>query len=195
MGLSKIRQTILTDARNKGTHIVSTAKAQDAALLSAEKDKASAESERACKAKEAAIEDEYNRLLIAFKGNAGKQILEHRNAVLRGLFERTRREILSWPEDRYAGVMRSRIEKTAGTSGGRLRIHPDEKAIFTRIIADMNKGGDRPYITIDETDSLRDRGGFIFLGPDFEIDQTLSTILGEIEHELLPGIAAELFPG
>jgi vacuolar-type H+-ATPase subunit E/Vma4 len=195
MGLEKIRQTVLTDAQNKGAHIVNTARMQNAALLSSEKDKVSSEFERIYRAKEAAIEDEYNRLLIAFKGNAGKQILEHRNAILRGLFEKARREILAWPEDRYAGVMRGRIEKTAGNAGGRLRTHPDEKDIFVRIIAEINKGKDKPQITIDEADALQERGGFIFIGPDFEIDQTLSTILAQIEHELLPGIAAELFPG
>ena len=195
MGLEKIRQTVLTEARNKGAHIVNTARMQSAALLSSEKDKVSSESERIYKAKGTTIEDEYNRLLIAFKGNAGKQILEHRNAILRGLFEKARQEILAWPEDRYAGVMRGRIEKTAGNSSGRLQIHPDEKAIFARVIADINKDADKPQITIDEVDTLQERGGFIFIGPDFEIDQTLSTIHGEIEHELLPGIAAELFPG
>ena len=195
MGLEKIRQTVLTEARSKGAHIVNTARMQSAALLNSEKDKVSSEFERICKAKEAAIEDEFNRLLIAFKGNAGKQILEHRNAILRGLFDKAHQEILSWPADRYASVMRSRIEKTTGNSSGRLRIHPDEKALFTRIINDMNKGADKPQIMIDEADALHERGGFIFLGPDFEIDQTLSTILAQIEHELLPGIAAELFPG
>ena len=195
MGLEKIRQTVLTDAQNKGAHIVNTARMQSAALLTSEKDKASSESERICKAKKTTIEDEYNRLLIAFKGNAGKQVLEHRNAILRGLFEKACREILAWPEDRYAGVMRGRIEKTAGNTSGRLRIHPDEKVIFARIVADMNKGADKRQITIDEANALQERGGFIFIGPDFEIDQTFSTILGEIEHELLPGIAAELFPG
>lgn len=195
MGLEKIRQTVLTDAQNKGAHIVNTARMQSVALLTSEKDKVSSESERIYKAKETAIQDEYNRLLIAFKGNAGKQILEQRNAVLRGLFKKARQEILAWPEDRYAGVMRSRIEKTAGNSSGRLRIHPDEKVIFACIIADINKDADKPQITIDEANALQERGGFIFIGPDFEIDQTLSTILGEIEHELLPDIAAELFPG
>ena len=195
MGLEKIRQTVLTDAQNKGAHIVNTARMQSAVLLRSEKDKLSSESERICRAKETAIEDEYNRLLIAFKGNAGKRILGRRNAILRGLLEKARREILAWPEDRYAGVMRGRIEKTAGNSSGRLQIHPDEKALFARVIADINKGADKPQITIDEANALHQRGGFIFIGPDFEIDQTLSTILGEIEHELLPGIAAELFPG
>lgn len=195
MGLEKIRQTVLTDARNKGAHIVNTTRVQSAALLSSEKDKVSSESERIYKAKEMAIEDEYNRLLIALKGNAGKQILEHRNEILRGLFERARREILAWPEDRYAGVMRGLIEKTAGSSSGCLQVHPDEKAIFARIVADINGGADKPRITIDQANALQERGGFIFIGPDFEIDQTLSAILAQIEHEMLPGIAVELFPG
>jgi vacuolar-type H+-ATPase subunit E/Vma4 len=50
MGLEKIRQAVLTDARNKGAHIVNTARMQNAALLSSEKDKVSSESERIYKA-------------------------------------------------------------------------------------------------------------------------------------------------
>jgi len=49
-------------------------------------------------------------------------------------------------------------------------------------------------ITLDRNDWLPKRGGFIFVSADFEVDQTLDTMLQDIEHDMLPAIASELFP-
>ncbi len=57
----------------------------------------------------------------------------------------------------------------------------------------MRAVGMRPSPSIKRF-SCRNGGGFIFVSADFEVDRRVDTMLQEIEHDLLPAIAADLFP-
>ena len=66
--------------------------------------------------------------------------------------------------------------------------------MFRAMIEQLNSG--RPeseQIRLDEHEFLAERGGFVFITDAFEVDQTLDTIFADLEHELSPGLAAELF--
>lgn len=192
MGLEKIRQTVLAEARAKATRIIDSAKKSTADLLKSRKAAAEEEFERICRYRMQAIEEEYNRKIIQLKGAAGKQILDKRNALLKSLFEKAKGEILSWPSEKYAAVMAALIEKAVGDHVGEIRVHPDEMDIFQGVLDDLNKRRDAK-ITLSRDVPLPERGGFIFISKDFEVDRTLSTMLREIEYEMLPDIAAKLF--
>jgi vacuolar-type H+-ATPase subunit E/Vma4 len=194
MGLEKIRQAVLVEAKTEATHIIDSAKKTAASLLKSQKGAAEQEHDRHCRLRMQAIEDEVNRKLIQFKGAAGKQVLDKRNALLKSLFENAKMEILTWPPERYARVMGRIIEKVAGGYAGMLRVHAGDKDVFTKVLSKLNEGRGVATITLDPSHSLPERGGFIFASADFEVDQTLETILKEIEHDLLPAIAADLFP-
>jgi len=194
MGLEKIRQAVLAEAKTEATRILDSAKKTAAGLFASQKSAAEQEQDRLGKLRMQAIEDEANRKLIQFKGSAGKQILDRRNALLKSLFKRARREILAWPPERYGKVMEQVIEKTTGGYEGKLRVHAEDRDIFQKILSRLNERRGGATITLD-TGFLPERGGFIFTSADFEVDQTLETMLQEIEHDLLPAIAAELFSG
>jgi vacuolar-type H+-ATPase subunit E/Vma4 len=138
------------------------------------------------------IEEEYGRKLIQLKGAAGKQVLDKRNALLKALFEKARAEILAWPAEKYSGVMRRLLDKSVGNGAGEVRVHPDDMAVFEKILSELNAG--RPVkLTLSRSAPLPKRGGFIFVSADFEVDQTLDTILREVEYDTLPVIAERLF--
>jgi vacuolar-type H+-ATPase subunit E/Vma4 len=121
--------------------------------------------------------------------------LDKRNALLKSLFERAAQEILAWDRERYAQIMRQLIEKASGGYEGRIRVHPEERDLFEKVLARVKEARGDARITLDPSDGLPERGGFIFVSADFEVDQTLGTMLNEIEHDLLPAIAAGLFSG
>src|SRR5512139_2692866 len=106
MGLEKIRQSVLAEARTEAARIIDSAKKDSAAFLKSQEEAADQESERLYKLRIQAIEEEYHRKLIQLKGTARKQILDRRNTVLKSVFEKARREILGWPTERYAAVMK-----------------------------------------------------------------------------------------
>ncbi len=195
MGLEKIRQSVLAEAKVEATRILDGARKNTANLLTAQKEAAEAEFDRLGKLRMQGIEEEYNRKLIQLKGAAGKQILDKRNVLLKSLFEKAKGEILAWPSEKYGEVMRRLVEKAAGDNEGKIRVHPEDNGVFQSVLSELNQGRDRARITLDETAPLPQRGGFIFVSASFEVDQTLYAMLQDIEHEMLPAVASELFPG
>ena len=195
MGLEKIRQAVLSKAKAETTDIIESAKKRNADFLKSEKEAAEQEFDRLCKLRMQAIEEEYSRKLIQRKGMASKQVLDRRNVLLKSLFEKAKQEILAWPPEQYVRVMSRLIENAAGNLGGRLRVHPEEEDLFQKILFRVNEGRTNGKISVDETAPLTERGGFIFISVSFEVDQTLDTMLKDIEHNMLPAIASELFPG
>ena len=193
MGLEKIRQAVLSEAKAEATRIIDSARQTTASFLMLQKETAKQEHDRLCKLRMQAIEDEVNRKLIQFKGAAGKQVLDKRNDLLKSLFEKAKKEIQAWPQEKYAEVMGPLIENSAGRYRGKIRVSPEENAIFGKILSKLNEGRGDARITLDESAPLPERGGFIFVGADFEVDQTVDTLFKEIEHDLLPVIAADLF--
>ena len=192
MGLEKIRRAVLADAKAKATRVTDSAKKSAASLLKSRRELAEQEFERVCRHRMQVIEEEYNRKLIRLKGVAGKQILDKMNALLRSLFDKARKEILAWPSDKYAAVMRRLIAKAAGSHTGEIRVHSDETDVFQKALSELNEGRDAK-ITLSQGAPLAERGGFVFVSSNFEVDQTLDTILKEIEYDMLPVIAESLF--
>jgi vacuolar-type H+-ATPase subunit E/Vma4 len=195
MGVEKIRQSVLAEARAEAARIIDGAKGNNATVLKSQKEVTEQEFDRLCRLRMQAIEEEYNRKLIQLKGTASKQILDKRNILLKSLFERAKHEILAWLPEQYAKVMGRLIENAAGKLEGEIRVHPDEKDLFEKILSELNEGRGGAKVTLDQTGPLPERGGFIFVSASFEVDQTLDTMLKDIEHDMLPDIASELFPG
>jgi vacuolar-type H+-ATPase subunit E/Vma4 len=195
MGLEKIRHAVLSEAKAEATRIIGSAKKKNSDFLKSQKEAAEQEFERLWKLRTQAIEDEYSRKLIQLQGAASKQILDKRNILLKSLFERAKREILAWPPAQYGKVMGRLIENASGKLEGGIRVHPDEKDLFEKILSELNQGRGDAKITLDQAAPLPERGGFIFVTASFEVDQTLDTMLKDIEHDMLPDIASELFPG
>lgn len=194
MSFETIRDTVIKSAENEAKRITDAARKQAEQHLVIQKNTAQEESERIYAARSRAIEEEYGRRLIRLKGKMGKTLLERRNARLREVFETARERILGWSHDEYKAAMKRLVEQVVGQEGGALRVHTDDVAIFTDITSTLNsKRGPDNLILIDAGHPLPERGGFVFLGPDFEVNQSLRTILADIEHDLLPVIAKELF--
>jgi len=195
MGLEKIRESVLAEARAEAARIIDDAKRKNAAVLKSQKEVSELEFDRRCRVRMQAIEEEYSRKLIQLKGTASKQILDKRNILLKSLFEGAKHEILAWPPEQYAKVMGRLIENAGGKIEGRIRVHPGEKDLFEKILSELNESRGGAKIIVDQTALLPERGGFIFVSASFEVDQTLDTMLKDIEHDMLPAIASELFPG
>ena len=194
MSLENIRQTVMKASESEAQRIINAAKKQAEQQLASQKSAALEESERLYEARARSIDEGYGRRLIQIKGKNGKELLERRNATLREIFDTARQTILNWPDDEYRAVMKRLAERVGGKKGGVLRVHHDDSPLFQALVDELNiqrdSGG---QLSVDREYSLPERGGFIFIGAEFEIDQTLKTIMDEIERELLPVIARELF--
>jgi vacuolar-type H+-ATPase subunit E/Vma4 len=192
MALEQIREAVLESARKEAEGILEAARGIARDAVDAGEQQAKVEAERRYRAETRAIEEEYARRLIHYRGTANKELLALRNARLREVFDAAREAVLAWPQEEYAAFLRERIERAAEGCGA-LRVHADDREVIAAILNELNLSrGEENRLVLDE-ETLPERGGFVFVGPNFEVDQTLATLLAEIEHELSPVIASELF--
>lgn len=194
MALEIIRKAVLDAAQSEADRVLAKAKAVVEKDREQRTEAVKEEFERQFHAAARAIDEEYSRGLIQAKGGHGKQLLEHRNACLQEAFKQAQEHILSWDAVRYADIMRSQLSRVAADAGGRARIHPSDKDVFSKLLADINqlRAIDK-HIVLDDSVSLPERGGFVFVSAAYEVDRTIRTVLMDIERELAPEIAAELF--
>ncbi|GMV91788.1 MAG: hypothetical protein AMXMBFR82_15660 [Candidatus Hydrogenedentota bacterium] len=193
MGLEKIQEAVKTSAQKEADLIVRAAQRSAEERIEAEREAAEREAERQYQAATRAIEEEFSRKLLQVKGAQGKQLLEKRNGLLKRVFDQARQQIVSMDPQEYAKIMGGLLERAVGDRGGKLRIHPKDKAAFEKVLSEFNgKRGGKP-VTLDESKPLPEQGGFIFVSDTFEVDQTVGTLLTDMEHELAPQIAADLF--
>jgi vacuolar-type H+-ATPase subunit E/Vma4 len=194
MSLEKIRQAVLAEAKTEADHIIEDADKKVSATVHAQKERIERDSERHYNVSIQAIEDEYRHKLLQYKGIVGKQLLEKRNLIIGDIFEKARKTVLNFSNEEYGRFMVGLINKVSGSIGGKLHIHHDEKNIFLKILPEINKGrSPETKIILDESHPLNERGGFVFIGAEYEVDQTLKTMFNDIEKEMLPVIAKELF--
>jgi vacuolar-type H+-ATPase subunit E/Vma4 len=192
MSLDKIKEAVLKASRTEAERINAAAARQAKEKLDIQKENLRREFEYQYEARSRLIEEEYARKLAHFQGTAGKEYLEARNASLRAIFDRARETVLAWPADEYGRVMKGFLEKIVGEGRGRIRVHPDDREIFSKLLEGMaSESGERTTIEIDG-DPLPERGGFIFISDDFEVDATIGTIFQDIERSILPEIAEDL---
>jgi len=194
MALENINEAVLSQARTEAEHILKVARKTAEEKVQAARESIEREGERRYQAAVRAIEEEFARSLIQAKGAANKELLNKKNQCLQTVFDAAKQQILGFSSLEYTNAMRKLLENAAGTGGGMLRIHPDDKPCFDMVLADFNIGrAPGTEVRIDTAQPLPTRDGFVFVGEGFEVDQTLSTLLEDIQRELAPHIAADLF--
>jgi len=194
MALEDIQSAVLDAARKEAERIVAAARKAADDRLAPHRETLRRESERRFAAESRAIDEEFARQQVLAKGVAHKRVLDRRNQALKDVFARAERQILSWSPDEYREVMRRLLERATDGAGGTLRVHPDDRALIDGLVYELNasRSADQA-LSVDDADPLPERGGFVFVSPSFEVDQTLDTLMTDIEHEMSPQIAAALF--
>ncbi len=196
MGLERISESVLAAAKTEAEHIVKAAQHAAEERVEAAREAAEREGERQYQAAVRAIEEEFARKLIQCRGVAGKELLIRKNACLRGVFDCAKAALKALPETAYMEVMGRLLERAAGADGGTLRVHAEDRARFLRFLEAFNRNrAVEAQVRLEDAAPLPERGGFLFSSGRYEVDQTLDTLLKDMERELAPQIAAELFGG
>lgn len=194
MGLDNISRAVLETARNEADHVLKAARKNADDKIAAARAAAERDGERKYQSAVHAIDEDLARKLIQVRGAANKEILAKKNARLRHVFDSARQKILAMPGPEYSDLMRALLDRSVGQQGGLVRVHPQDEKLFAQLLADLNKGRNpAAELKLDAANPLENRGGFMFVGGSYEVDQTLATLLGDIERELAPQIAAQLF--
>ncbi|HPO16979.1 MAG TPA: V-type ATP synthase subunit E family protein [Candidatus Hydrogenedentes bacterium] len=195
MGLERISQSVLAAAKTEADHLLKAAHLAAEERVQDAREAAERDGERHYQNAVRTIEEEYARKLIQCRGRSGKDLLTRKNTCLRAVFNHAKAAVLALPENTYMAVMRRLLERAAGADGGALRVHNEERSRFQRLLDEFNRNRSPEAQVRLDTAALQVRGGFWFVCGKYEVDQTLDTILKDMERELAPQIAAELFGG
>lgn len=193
-GIEKIRSAVLASAETEASRILQTAKKHAEDIIKAGKEAAVREAEHDYRMRTRAIEEEYARKIIQLRGAANKEILERKNKQIRAVFQAAREKILKWPKEKYAEVMARLLEKTTQGVQGVVRVHAEDKDLFSSMVRQINSSrGAQEQLALDESAFLSEKGGFVFIASDYEVDARLDTILADLERQLTPELAVKLF--
>ncbi len=196
MALEQITQAVLEAARTEADLILKSAKKSSDESVASAKKATEQDAERRYQALTRAADEELARKLIQLQGTANKELLKRKNALLKEVFSQARERILALPASEYASIFKKLLDKAAENRSGKLRVYASEKELFERLLGEFNQGrAEALKLTLDTEHGLSERGGFVFVSELFQVDQTLDTLLGNIEYELAPLISAELFSG
>lgn len=196
MSLDKIKSAVIASAQKEAEHIVKAAEQAARDRVAREVDAVRCEEEQRYQARARAMEESASRAVTQAKGEAAKQVLTRRNAVLDAVFAEAKQQILALSPDKYATQLRKRLEAAAGNIGGAVRVHAEDRIAMSSVLAAFNTGrAENAHVVLDTNGTLPVRGGFLFIAPSYEVDQTLDTLVQELQHELAPKLASEIFAG
>ncbi len=193
MAFEQITQAVLDTARVEAERARKAAEKAAADKVRAARQSSETECERKYQAAIRIIDEDFNRELTQIVGAGNKELLAEKGRCIRRVFDLAREQILALPDDTYRAVMRRLLERATEGQRGRIRLHADDVARFTPLIEELNAaraGANR--LSIDESQSLPAPGGFIFVNDAYEVDQSVRTLLEDLEYELAPQLAREI---
>ncbi len=192
MAMDAISRSVLESAQKEADRMLEKARKAAEARVNSAREAAEQDGERRFQAAARALDEEGARRVIRAKGGHSKELLAARNARLAEVFAEAKKAVLGLPAAEYGKMMGGLLGAAAGGGAGTVRFHPEDGAVFTPLLVELNKGR-ATDAQLSGDASLKVRGGFIFQAGAYSVDQTLDTLLADVERELAPQIAASLF--
>ena len=194
MSLERIRETILSKARQEAEGVLSDARKRHEAQLAAARDSLQKEfAARLERAKQQARQ-ECDREAAHKRSQHNLALLKLRNSILNDVFDDAAQRLLALPDDEYRQYVRLRMGDVPAELGGELLCKKSDEKRLAPLVEEMNKA--RPVdaqlkLIPGDTPAL---GGVILRTQKFELDLSLDTQLAQLRDELAPEVAKGLFP-
>ncbi len=193
MAFDQITHAVLESARAEAERARKAAEMAAAEKVRAARQASEADCERKYQAAVRAIDEELSRELTQIVGAGNKELLAERGRSVRRVFELAHDQILALPDEVHRDVMRRLLERATEGRGGRIRVHADVQPRFKPLIDELNAArAGANQLAIDESQFLPEPGGFIFVSDNYEVDQSVPTLLQDLEYELAPLLARDL---
>mgnify|MGYP000001288486 FL=1 len=141
------------------------------------------------------IDEEMARKSVQVQGQINKEVLKEKNIIINQVFQKAKELVLKSSGQEYQQLMEKLLSRAVPQgSKGAIRVHKDDLELFRNLINKWNANYGT-VLTIDDKTFLPSRGGFLFIAEGYQVDQTLDTILGDLQREIVPEIAQNLFIG
>ncbi|MGC8739272.1 MAG: V-type ATP synthase subunit E [Candidatus Hydrogenedens sp.] len=141
------------------------------------------------------IDEEMARKSVQVQGQINKEVLKEKNIIITQVFQKARELVLKSSAQEYQQLMEKLLTRAIPQgSKGTIRVHKDDLELFKSLVNKWNTSHGT-VLTIDDKTFLPSRGGFLFITDGYQVDQTLDTILSDLQREIVPIVAQNLFIG
>lgn len=195
MALDEISKAVLESVQREAELILKSAHKEAEEKKKKAQREAEEKAERAYQLAIRNIDEEMARRAVQVQGQINKEILKEKNIIINQVFQKAKEVLLGLPVQEYQELMERLIARSIPEgSKGVIRVHRDDMELFKNLISKFNASRGTS-LTLDEQNTLNSRGGFLFISDGYQIDQTLDTLLSDLQKDIVPVIAQRLFAG
>lgn len=197
MPLDKLVERILHDAREQADAIRDESLKTKGEIL-AEAESKDEELYRRLTTTAQREADEEKRQKVAMAGlDARKEVLEEKQALIKGVFDGATRALSGLPVDEYVGFMVGPLSEAVGDDDGELILSPrDHDAagpeLVRRANKELEKAGRRGRVSLAE-ETRHVTGGFILRMGGIEVNNSLEALMSQRRDEFEPRVVEILF--
>ncbi len=195
MALDEISKAVLESVQREAELILKSAKKESEEKKKNAQKNAEEKAERFYQLAVRNIDEEMARKSVQVQGQINKEILKEKNIIINQVFQKAKEVILKSAGQDYQQLMEKLLARAIPQGiKGSIRVHKEDLELFRNLVNKWN-ATHGTVLTIDDRNCLPSRGGFLFVAEGFQIDQTLDTILSDLQREIVPIVAQRLFVG
>ncbi len=194
MTVQRIREAILSEAREEAGRILSEARARHDRRLQAACSSLDSELEQRLERAQQEAQQESQRQIMRARGRHNLALLQRRNTILDELFRQAAERLVGLTDEQYCAVVEGWMRQVpAHQPGDVLCTEPDGERLAPLIEKlDASRAADAQLRLVPaERPTL---GGVIFRTDKFEIDLSVDTRIAQLRQELAPQVAGIIFP-
>lgn len=192
MAVEKIKQKILSEARDKVNEILERANAEASRIVGEAEQEASSLRERYAERARRESEELHRRGKIIASLEAKKELLAAQRKLLDEVFDMAIRAVLSTKKEEYLALVESLLSKVASeTKSGAVVLSRDERHLDASFFESFNKRHGTSFTLSSSRGSFS--GGFKVDCGQISYDCSVERLFDSLREELEPKVAGKLF--
>ncbi|MBS3761840.1 MAG: hypothetical protein KGZ25_00930 [Planctomycetes bacterium] len=194
MTVERIREAVLSEAREEAEEIVREAQELHDSRLESKKKEIDRELEGRYEQKGRRAEQEQERRVMNRRSEHNLKLLQMRNSILDDLFKRAGQRVAELPDDQYRELLAEWMDEIPGGTEGKVLCREKDADRVRPLIDELNqeREADAQLELVPGDDP--ELGGVIFQTEKLEVDLSVKSRVNSLQEELAPEIAAEIFP-
>ncbi len=192
MAVEKIKQKILSEAKDKVNELLERANAEASRIVGEAEQEASSLRERYAERARRESEEFHRRGKIVASLEAKKELLAAQRGLLDEVFEMAARMVVSMGEKEYLSLVESLLSKVASEAkSGVITLAKEERRLDASFVEGFNRRNGTSFVLSPSRGNFS--GGFRVDCGQISYDCSVERLFDSLREELEPKVAAKLF--
>lgn len=194
MTVERIREAIISEAREEAEQIESEARSRREKRLEEAKQKLEEEFQHRFEEARRKVERRCERRVLQKRSERNLDLLRKRNQILDDLFDRAADQVRQLPDEQYRDLIASWMEEVPADLSGQVICHEEEEERIRPMVESLNEDRDEGATLELVPGDRPEGGGVIFHTEKYEIDMSVGTRVADLRDRLAPEVAEMVFP-